>query len=104
RYLPSRQGYILIGYLPTTRLDHITVAAARRRAVANLYHACMRKILSPLREAVLSGIEMASGDGVVRRCHLLLAIFAGDYPEQLLAACVKTGECPTCPVPRDELG
>ncbi|KAJ7795018.1 hypothetical protein B0H14DRAFT_3555990 [Mycena olivaceomarginata] len=104
RRKPSRQGYILIGYLPTTRLDHITVAAARRRAVANLYHACMRKILSPLRESGISGIEMASGDGVVRRCHPLLAIFAGDYPEQLLAACVKTGECPTCPVPRDELG
>ncbi|KAJ7340027.1 hypothetical protein DFH08DRAFT_915752 [Mycena albidolilacea] len=101
---PSCQGYILIGNLPTTRLDHIAVATAQRRAVANLYHACMRTILSPLREAGLAGIEMASGDGVVRRCHLLLAIFAGDYPEQLLAACVKTGECPTCPVPRDELG
>ncbi|KAJ7161769.1 hypothetical protein C8R43DRAFT_1086546 [Mycena crocata] len=47
---------------------------------------------------------MASGDGVVRRCHPVLAIFAGDYPEQALVAGVKTGECPTCPVPRDELG
>ncbi|KAJ7655439.1 hypothetical protein B0H17DRAFT_1214018 [Mycena rosella] len=104
RRKPSHQGYILIGYLPTTRLDHIQVAAARRRAVANLYHACMRKILSPLRDSGLAGIEMASGDGVVRRCHPLLAIFAGDYPEQVLAACVKTGKCPTCPAPRDELG
>jgi hypothetical protein len=42
RRKPSRQGYILIGYLPITRLDHITVAAARRRAVANLYHVCAK--------------------------------------------------------------
>lgn len=104
RRKPSRQAYILIGYLPTTRLDHITVAAARRRAVANLYHACMRKILSPLKDAGLNGVEMASGDGIVRRCHPILAIFAGDYPEQVLVAGIKTGECPTCPVPREELG
>ncbi|KAJ7315812.1 hypothetical protein DFH08DRAFT_715261 [Mycena albidolilacea] len=92
RRKPSCQGYILICYLPTPRLDHITLAVARHRAVANLYHVCMCKILSPLREVGISGIEMASGDGVVRRCHPLLAIFAGDYPKQLLAACVKTGE------------
>ncbi|KAJ7694865.1 hypothetical protein B0H17DRAFT_931310 [Mycena rosella] len=104
RRKPSRQGYILIGYLPTTRLDHITVAAARRRAVANLYHACMRKILGPLKDAGLNGVEMASGDGVVRRCHPILAIFAGDYPEQALVAGIKTGQCPVCPVPLEELG
>ncbi|KAJ7859622.1 hypothetical protein B0H14DRAFT_3084916 [Mycena olivaceomarginata] len=104
RRKPSRQAYILIGYLPTTRLDHIKVAAARRRAVANLYHACMRKILGPLKDAGLEGVEMASGDGVVRRCHPILAIFAGDYPEQALVAGVKNGDCPTCPVPREYLG
>ncbi|KAJ7783991.1 hypothetical protein DFH07DRAFT_727778 [Mycena maculata] len=104
RCKPSRQAYILIGYLPTTRLDNITVAAARRRALTNLYHACMRKILSPLKDAGLNGVEMASGDGVFRRCHPILAIFAGDYPEQVLVTGVKTGECPTCPAPRDELG
>ncbi|KAJ7795959.1 hypothetical protein B0H14DRAFT_3093459 [Mycena olivaceomarginata] len=96
RRKPSRQGYILIGYLPTTRLDHIKVAAARRRALSNLYHACMRKILSPLKDAGLNGIKMASGDGVLRRCHPILAIFAGDYPEQCLVTGIKSGECPTC--------
>ncbi|KAF7358764.1 hypothetical protein MSAN_01215400 [Mycena sanguinolenta] len=65
RRKPSRQAYILIGYLPTTRLEHIKVAAARRRAIANLYHACMRKILSPLKAAGLDGIYMASGNGAV---------------------------------------
>ncbi|KAJ7839453.1 hypothetical protein B0H14DRAFT_3086954 [Mycena olivaceomarginata] len=85
RRKPSRQAYVLLGYLPTTRLDHITNKAARRRAVANLYHACMRQILRPLKNAGLDGIEMKSGDGV-------------------LVTGTKTGECPTCPVPRDELG
>ncbi|KAJ6497170.1 hypothetical protein C8R47DRAFT_972715 [Mycena vitilis] len=104
RRKPSRQAYVLIGYLPTTRLDHIKNKAARRRAVANLYHACMRQILRPLKAPGLDGIEMASGDGVVRRCHPIFAVFAGDYPEQVLVTATKTGECPTCPVPRDELG
>ncbi|KAJ7795008.1 hypothetical protein B0H14DRAFT_3496465 [Mycena olivaceomarginata] len=98
------QGYILIGYLPTTRLDHIKVAAARRCALSNLYHACMRKIFSPLKDAGLNGIKMASGDGVLRRCHPILAIFAGDYPEQCLVTGIKSGECPTCVVPNEELG
>ncbi|KAJ7190828.1 hypothetical protein GGX14DRAFT_381775 [Mycena pura] len=104
RRKPSRQAYILIGYLPTTRLEHIKVAAARRRALANLYHACMRKILDPLRSAGLERVKMASGDGVVRRCHPVLASFSGDYPEQCLVTGCKSGECPTCPVPPDELG
>ncbi|KAJ7119227.1 hypothetical protein C8R43DRAFT_1152418 [Mycena crocata] len=104
RRKPSRQAYVLLGYLPTTRLDHITNKAARRRAVANLYHACMRQILHPLKSAGLDGLEMKSGDGVVRRCHPIFSVFAGDYPEQVLVTGTKTGECPTCPVPRDELG
>ncbi|KAJ7157665.1 hypothetical protein C8R43DRAFT_1183066 [Mycena crocata] len=84
RRKPSRHAYILIGYLPTS-------------PVANLYHACMRKILGPLRAAGVDGVQMASGDGVVRRCHPILSIFAGDYPEQTLVGGVKTGECSTCP-------
>lgn len=45
---------------------------------------------------------MASGDGVVRRCHPLLAAFVGDYPEQCLVTCTK--HCPMCPTPQDDLG
>ncbi|KAJ7671902.1 hypothetical protein B0H14DRAFT_3102308 [Mycena olivaceomarginata] len=47
---------------------------------------------------------MAAGDGVTRRRHPIYATFVGDYPEQCLVTAVKTGECPTCEVPRDELG
>jgi hypothetical protein len=47
---------------------------------------------------------MASGDGTLRRCHLLFASFVGDYPEQLLATGIKFGECPKCDVDVDETG
>ena len=62
----------------------------------------MIKVLKPLESAGALGVEMVSGDGVVRRCHPLLAVFVGDYPEQCLVTCTK--HCPMCPIPKDELG
>jgi hypothetical protein len=104
RRKPSRQGQVLLGYLPTAKLDHISNKSARRRTLANLFHACMKFILKPLENAGIDGILMASGDGVVRCCYPIFATFVGDYPEQILVGGLKTGECPTCPAPRDELG
>lgn len=104
RRKPSCRGYILLGYLPTTRLEKIANKAARRRTITNLFHSCMRRVTSPLKDSGITGLPMASGDGVTRRTHPIFAIFVGDYPEQLLVAGIKTGECPKCPVPRDELG
>ncbi|KAJ6495119.1 hypothetical protein C8R45DRAFT_927065 [Mycena sanguinolenta] len=104
RRKPSRRGYILLAYLPTSRMKHITNKAARRRILANVFHACMSFILEPLRTAGVSGIRLTSGDGVIRRGHPIFATFVGDYPQQVLVAAVKTGECPTCEVPRNELG
>ena len=37
RRKPSRQGQILLAYLPTSRLLHISNKAARRRTQANLF-------------------------------------------------------------------
>ena len=61
-------------------------------------------ILKPLEKLGLTGILMESGDGAVRDCHPILAAYSGDYPEQILVTCTKTGDCPTCPAPRDEMG
>ncbi|KAH7903442.1 hypothetical protein BJ138DRAFT_1020610, partial [Hygrophoropsis aurantiaca] len=99
RRKPSRGGQILLAYLPTTRLEHITNKAARRRTIANLFHACMSHILRPLENAGKEGVSMASGDGVLRRGHPLVACYIGDYPEQVLVSGAKTGECAECDIP-----
>jgi hypothetical protein len=62
----------------------------------------MAKILRPLEQAGINGIELATGDGVVHRCHPLVAVFVGDYPEQCLVSCSK--HCPVCPIGRERLG
>ncbi|PSR97382.1 hypothetical protein PHLCEN_2v4327 [Hermanssonia centrifuga] len=104
RSKPSQRGQVLLGYLPTAKLEHITNKAARRRTLANLFHACMSRILEPLRKPGVDGMAMTSGDGVTRRVHPILAAFVGDYPEQVLVTGVKSGQCPICQVPHDELG
>ena len=104
RRKPSRQGQVLLAYLPVSKLDHIKNKSARRRTLANLFHACMKYILKPLETAGIDGVHMTSGDGIVRRCHPIYATFVGDYPEQLLVTAIKTGQCPTCPVNNNELG
>ncbi|KAJ7753261.1 hypothetical protein B0H16DRAFT_1663010 [Mycena metata] len=86
---------LLLAYLPTSRFGHIKNKAARRRTLGNLFHKCLSFITEPLREAGVAGISIASGDGIIRRGHPIVACYIGDYPEQLLVTCVKTGWCPT---------
>ncbi|GJF00963.1 hypothetical protein PsYK624_172670 [Phanerochaete sordida] len=104
RSKPSRGAQVLLAYLPTTKLEHIRNKSARRRTQSNLFHACMRRILGALEQAGLDGLSMVSGDGVTRRVHPLYAAYVGDYPEQVLVTCTKSGECPVCTQPRDSLG
>ncbi|KAJ3859650.1 hypothetical protein EV359DRAFT_50531 [Lentinula novae-zelandiae] len=104
RRKPSHQGQILLAYLPTSKLAHITNKAQRRRTVANLFHACMTHLVAPLKEAGIHGIDMRSGDGVRRRCHPILAAYVGDYPEQILVTCAYSGDCPICMSTKEDLG
>ncbi|KAJ3826355.1 hypothetical protein F5880DRAFT_1631241 [Lentinula raphanica] len=104
RRKPSCRAYILLGYLPTTNLSHIQSPASRRRSIVNLFHTCMRHILKPLETAGVTGVIMASGDGVQRLCHPIFAAHIGDYPEQILVMGSLTGDCPTCIVPREKIG
>ena len=85
---------MLIGYIPTTKLEGMTNHAARRHAQANLYHSCMRTVLALITVYGESGIPMKGGDGVWRRCHPVFAAFVGDYPEQTLVTCTYNGRCP----------
>ncbi|KAG1828867.1 hypothetical protein EV424DRAFT_1344602 [Suillus variegatus] len=82
---PSHNAQILVGYLPTMKLEHIANKAARWHCLANLFHA-------------------SSGNGALHCGHPLVACYIGDYPEQVLVMGTKTGECPKCNIPADELG
>ncbi|KAI9431986.1 hypothetical protein H4582DRAFT_1821876 [Lactarius indigo] len=104
RRKPTCHAHMLMGYIPTTRLEQIQNKSARRRALANLFHMCMHKLLSPIKTYGETGIAMATSDGTWYRCHPIFAVFIGDYPEQSLVACTYGGRCPKCIVPKDELG
>ena len=104
RRKPSHHAQILIGYIPTTKLTGMENKSGRRRALANLFHACMRNVLGPISSVGEMGLAMMSGDGVWRRCHPIFAIFIGDYPEQTLVTCTFSGRCPKCLVPLGQLG
>jgi hypothetical protein len=94
RQKPSRQAQVLLGYLPTTKLDHIHNQASRRPSLANLFHASVEHILHPLKDAGCSGISITSGVGLVYHGYPMFAAFVGDYPEQILATICITGDCP----------
>ena len=59
--------------------------------------------MDPLQKAGFEGTAMTSGDGITCPCHPIFALFVGDYPEQILATGVKTGQCLGCECPKDEL-
>lgn len=104
RRKPSHQAYVLLGYIPTSKLEHVKTIAGRHTAVANLYHACIDKITAPLQDAGKDGLDIASGDGMIRHGHPIVAIFVGDYLEQLLFSGATYGKCCQCGVPHDEIG
>ena len=91
---PSMHAQVLFAYLPVARLNHMVGESSKRRASQNLFHACMQRILRPLETAGAEGVRMKSGDGLVCQCHPILAVYAGDHPEQCLVTCTKTTECP----------
>ena len=63
----------------------------------------MQVVVKPLVSTGCNGIILVSGDGTVWRCFPILATYVGDYPEQVLVSLVKTGTCPICPAPCDNI-
>ena len=104
RRKPSRRAHILVGYLPTTQLPHVSSTSSHRHMLANLFHHCFSRILDPLVHVGEAGTEMTSGDGIT--CHTLplFACFVNDYPEQVLVLGCKTGECPKCDIDPKKIG
>jgi hypothetical protein len=101
---PSLHAQLLMGYIPTTKLQGISNKSARRCALANVFHSCMDAILGLIASYVETGLSMMSGDRVWRQCHPIFTVFIGDYPEQALVTCTYYGWCPKCTVSSDELG
>ncbi len=64
----------------------------------------METALGPIGPYGETGVEMMSSDGVWQRCHPVLAIFIGNYPEQALVTCTYYGHCPKCTVAPRQLG
>ena len=95
---------MLLGYLPVDSIENASSQPSRRRMATNLFHACMEFLLQDIVIPGTEGVNMRSGDGVVRSCHPIYAIYVGDYPEQTQAATVKKGQCPTCQIEPGELG
>ncbi|KAG1837613.1 hypothetical protein F4604DRAFT_1931480 [Suillus subluteus] len=62
---PSHHAHVLLAYLPTTCLEHVTNKASCRHMLANLYHACVGRVLAPLATAGIDGVNMRSGNGAL---------------------------------------
>jgi len=64
RRKPSRHAQLLLGYIPTSKLEGMENKSTRRHTLANLFHACMGKVLGLIASASETGLEMMSRDGV----------------------------------------
>ena len=104
RRKPSCRAQILLGYIPVTKLEHLSNKTARRRGLTSLFHVCMAHVLGPITSCGETGVAMMSGDGVWCRCHPIFTTFIGNYPEQILVTCTYNGRCPKCTVPPNQLG
>ncbi|KAG5222341.1 Para aminobenzoic acid synthetase [Salix suchowensis] len=77
RRKPSHRAQILLGYLPTCKLEN---------------------------DAGVNGIQLANGHGSVYRGHPIFTCFVGDYPEQCLVTATVTGGCPKGETFHDTIG
>ena len=103
RCQPTKRATVLLGYLPTSKLE--CFAESERGEQKHIsFHYAMSRILAPLREAGLKGVEMTCADGYVRRVHPIIAAYVADFPEQCLIACCKESRCPRCKVTSKQRG
>lgn len=65
-----------------------------RRFRRQLFHSSLSKILSTLRPVMEKAEVVECPDGHYRRAIWGLGPYLGDYPEQVLLACVVQGWCP----------
>jgi hypothetical protein len=100
----SLHAYVLLGYLPTTKLEQEMNKTKRKQLTANLYHTCMQFILQPLVAAGNKGVFMSTATGDVHCVHPIFASFIGNYPKQVLTTCSIYSDCPRCGTTKADMG
>ncbi|KAJ7215521.1 hypothetical protein GGX14DRAFT_608507, partial [Mycena pura] len=95
RSKPSQRGTILLGYIPVSKLQCWS-KANRSKAVHQLFHTCMKKLLAALKDAGTNGVEILCADEEFRLSFPILVAYLADYPEQCLVAGCMENRCPWC--------
>ncbi|TFY52981.1 hypothetical protein EVG20_g10318 [Dentipellis fragilis] len=94
RHKLSYHLQIIVTYLPIIDLSHLSDDVARV-VRARMFHSAMSVVMKSLKTAGRDGVHLTSGDGAVRDCYPVLAVYIADYPEQCLVCCMRYMQC--CP-------
>lgn len=107
----SRRAWMLLAKLPTPKFSSINtkVFASNEEKdrmpgilKAQLFHACMRIVLEPLRRPSI--LRVVDPYGHIRQCMAFLMAWIADLEEQWLIACLTKNNCPACKAGFDCLG
>jgi hypothetical protein len=89
----SSNAYALVGYIPVPKFISVS-SDIHSMLTARVYHACLNVIFKRCKVAYQQGSVMSNPWGGTCSVHPALAIWSGDYPEQLLAAGLAGGQSP----------
>lgn len=91
----SKHAMILIGYLPTTKLQCFK-EDCRSAEIYKMFHKCLERIFQPMIEAGQNGVRIICADGGERHVYPVLTSYIADHPEQCLVSGCKENFCPKC--------
>ncbi|KAK1235839.1 hypothetical protein PQX77_000929 [Marasmius sp. AFHP31] len=97
-------GVSLFMFLAIPKTDRSYQDSAEfRRFRRHLFHQSLRHVFEHLRSYMTSYDVVKLSDGYYRRVIYSLGPYIGDYPEQVLLACIVQGWCARCTAAHDDL-